>query len=320
MKKLGELTDFFYNELHPDLQVLEKERKALASKLVVIAIFIGLLAIGITYLIINHSTHHTEADIAPLFLGAALFTGVKKWMSKSYARGFKNKIIHPLIKQIHADLRYAKDQVIAQSYFERSKLFRKSIDRYQGNDLVSGKIDDVQIRFSDVHAEYKTRSKNKTNWHTIFQGLFIVADFNKHFKGQTIILPDKAEKLFGKMIGSWLQRNNIGQEALIKMDDPEFEKHFVVYGNDQIESRYILTHAMMKRILDFKKRSSVPLHVSFTHNQIYLALAYNKDLFEPTIFSSLLEYKLIKEYISTLQLAIGIIHELKLNEKLWSKS
>jgi len=63
----------------------------------------------------------------------------------------------------------------------------------------------------------------------------------------------------------------------------------------------------------------VPLYVSFIDNQIYLALAYNKDLFEPTVFSSLLQYKLVKEYISTLQLAIGIIEELKLNERLWSK-
>ena len=130
---------------------------------------------------------------------------------------------------------------------------------------------------------------------------------------------DKAEKTFGRLVGSWLQKHNMAQEKLIKMDDPLFEKHFVVYGTRQIEARYILTHTMMQRLLDFKKRSSVPLYVSFINNQIYLALTYNKDLFEPTVFSSLLQYKLVKEYISTLQLAIGIIEELKLNERLWSK-
>ncbi len=320
MKKISELTNFFYNELHPDLKKLEDDRKQLAKKLITIGIIIALLAIGITYLIFTNSNSHSETDIAPLVLGFGLFMWIKKVMSKDYAHEFKDNIIHPLIEQIDESLHYSKTLCVSQTHFERSRLFRKKIDRYNGNDLVKGEIDGVKLKFSDVHAEYKTKdSKGRTSWHTIFQGLFIIADFNKNFQGRTTILPDKAEKIFGKVIGSWLQRNNFSQEALVKMDDPTFEQHFVVYGTKQIEARYILTHSMMKRLLDFKKRSRVPLYISFNHNQIYLALEYNKDLFEPTVFSSLLDYKLVKEYISTLKLAIGIVHELKLNERLWSK-
>jgi len=43
------------------------------------------------------------------------------------------------------------------------------------------------------------------------------------------------------------------------------------------------------------------------------------DLFEPKVFSSLLEYKSAMAYIQTLHLATGVIKELKLNERLWSK-
>ncbi len=320
MRKLSELTDFFYNELHPDLQRLEADRKALARKLVYVAAAIGALSLLITYAVFNSSDSHSEADFAPLFIGGALFMWVKKVMSRDYSHEFKDSIIHPLINQIDSSLHYSKNLHIQQGYFERSKLFKKGIDRYSGNDLVQGELEGVKIRFSDVHAEYESRdSKGRSSWHTIFQGLFIIADFNKYFEGETIVFPDKAEKTFGKLIGSWLQKYNLAQEELVKMDDPEFEKHFVVYGTHQIEARYILTHSMMKRLLDFKKRSKVPLHISFVDKQIYLALEYNKDLFEPTVFSSLLEYSLVKEYISTLQLATGIISELKLNERLWSK-
>lgn len=320
MKTLSTLTDFFYKELHPDLQKLEKERKKLARKLIYIGLAIAFLSLGITWLILENTNHYSEQDLAPLFIGVALFMWVKKSMSKAYTHAFKDNIIHPLIRQIDNSLNYAKTRHVSRAYFERSKLFRKHIDRYNGNDLVKGELDGVKIQFSDIHAEYKTRgSKGKTHWHTIFQGLFIVADFNKHFQAQTIVLPDKAEKLFGKMIGSWLQRNNMGREALIKMDDPTFEQHFVVYGTHQVEARYILTHSMMKRLLDYKKRIKVPLYISFVDKQIFLALEYNKDLFEPTVFSSLLKYGLIVEYVRTLQLAVGMIEELKLNEKLWSK-
>ncbi len=321
MKKLSELTNFFYNELHPELKALEEDRKKLARKLIKVGIFIGLISLAITYTILNNSHSFSEMDLAPGVLGFGLFMWIKKYMSKDYTHEFKDAIIHPLIQHIDNSLHYSKTQHISQRDFQGSKLFRKRIDRYNGNDLVRGKIDGVQLEFSDVHAEYESKdSKGRRSWHTVFQGLFIVADFNKHFVGQTTILPDKAEKLFGKLIGSWLQRHNMAQEALIKMDDPTFERHFVVYGTKQIESRYILTHAMMKRLLDFKNRYSVTLYISFIDSKIYLALEYNKDLFEPTVFSSLLEFKLIKEYISTLQLCIGIVHELKLNEKLWSKT
>lgn len=46
---------------------------------------------------------------------------------------------------------------------------------------------------------------------------------------------------------------------------------------------------------------------------------FNKDRFEPSVFHSLLKYKIAMEYVQTLHLAIGIVEELKLNQKLWSK-
>ncbi|MDD2949516.1 MAG: DUF3137 domain-containing protein, partial [Sulfuricurvum sp.] len=178
----------------------------------------------------------------------------------------------------------------------------------------------VPIEFSDIHAEYQTRdSKGRTQWHSLFRGLFLVAEFNKNFKSKTIILPDQAEKTFGNLIGGWLQSINIARGKVIQLDDPVFEKKFVVYGEDPIEARYILSHSMMMRIVEFQKKISHPLFISFVQNHIHIAIGTGKDLFEPTVFKSLLDYKQAMEYIHTLRNTIGIIEELKLNEKLWSK-
>ena len=102
------------------------------------------------------------------------------------------------------------------------------------------------------------------------------------------------------------------------MDDPAFEKAFVVYGSDQIEARYILTHSMMKRLLEFKQRSKEDVFISFVGSQIHIAVS-GGDRFEPAVFKSLLSYKQAMEYIATLKLAIGIVEDLRLNERLWSK-
>ncbi|MGZ8547020.1 MAG: DUF3137 domain-containing protein [Sulfuricurvum sp.] len=320
MKSLSELTDFYYKELYPSLEELEKARIQILSQLkwyggMGVVIFL----LSATWIGKNFGFLH------PLMMGVVIgFIAIAgttyRFMIKEYAKDFKEKIITPLIGAIDPHLLYNPNFMISQHLFERSQLFNHSVDRYSGNDYVKGSIDGVPIEFSDIHAEYQTKdSKERTQWHTLFRGLFLVAEFNKHFKSKTVILPDLAEKTFGNLIGGWLQSKNMSRDSVIQLDDPEFEKHFVVYGTDPIEARYILSHSMMKRILEFQRKLDHPILISFVHNHIHIAIGTKKDLFEPTLFHSLLNYAKAMEYINMLRSTIGIVEELKLNEKLWSK-
>jgi hypothetical protein len=319
MKSTSELTDFYYKTLYPVLEELEKEREQLKHLVVTVGV-IYTLVIGLLALALFNTTH--DIDIM-LFAAFAYIGGggfIYKFLIKDYTFGFKEKVISPLITAMDENLNYSAHSHIDPLHFSRSKLFNSKVDRVSGNDYVNGKIDGVKIQFSDFHAEKKHKdSKGRTSWSTIFQGLFIVSDFNKNFHGTTVVLPDTAQSTFGDLIGNWLQSNNAMRGELVKMDDPEFEKEFVVYGSDQIEARYILSHSLMKKLLLYKKRSKEDIFVSFTSSNVNLAIAYNKDLFEPSVFSSLLKYKIAMEYVQTLHLAIGIVEELKLNTKLWSK-
>jgi hypothetical protein len=320
MKSTSELTDFYYKELYPSLNELEETRKRIVSQLKWYG-GMGLVVFSIAALWMGQNFGLLHPLMIAIVIGFIVIASITyRFMTSGYAKDFKAHVISPLIGAIDPHLLYNPDFMISQNLFERSNLFQHSIDRYSGNDYVKGSIDGVPLEFSDIHAEYQTRdSKGRTQWHTLFRGLFLVAEFNKHFKAQTVILPDQAEKSFGSLIGGWLQSINFSRDDLIRMDDPDFEKHFVVYGNDQIEARYILSHSMMKRILDFQRRVSHPLFISFVQNHIHVGIATGKDLFEPAIFTSLLDYKQAMEYVSTLQNTIGLVEELKLNEKLWSK-
>jgi len=71
--------------------------------------------------------------------------------------------------------------------------------------------------------------------------------------------------------------------------------------------------------MEFKKKSKHKIYVSFVSSKIYMAIDYGKDLFEPEVFKTLLDYKVAMEYVKTLHLCIGIVEELKLDQKLWSK-
>ncbi|MBU0720163.1 DUF3137 domain-containing protein [bacterium] len=320
MKSTSELTDFYYKNLYPTLKKLDDERKHLRYRIIVIGVLYTLLFF---LLFLAFSSPNTLSGDFLAFFAFAYFglgTFIYKFLIKDYTKEFKNKIIEPLIHAIDEKLTYASEMYLPQHYFNKSELFTSSPDRMSGNDYVKGYIDGVNIEFSDLHAEKKHKdSKGRENWSTIFRGLFIVSEFNKTFHGKTVVIPDTAQNTFGSLIGNWLQSKNLSRDELVKMDDVEFEKEFVVYSNDQIEARYILSHSLMKRLLTFKQKSKHPVYISFIGESIHMAIYYDKDLFEPSVFHSLLDYKIAMEYVKTLHLAIGIVDELKLNQKLWSK-
>lgn len=343
MKSKSELTNLYYTTLYPILQKLEKERKEAKNKLKKFWTIISILLVFTTLIFGN--------IIFLIFLGIIYFVlggFIQQLMIKDYTLEFKEKIITPLINSLGENLTYHKDSFVPKHLFERSKLFTKP-DLYFGNDLVKGTIKDVKISFSDINAKrignkdkdhqkhfdttYKQLNDNEkqlvhaamkgfgNNKHTqtIFKGLFIVAEFNKNFIGETFILPDTAQKLFGDLVGQWLQSKNAKRDELVKMDDTEFEKKFVVYSNDQIEARYILSNSLMQKLINFEKKTKFPVYVSFVENHLHMAIYYNKDMFEPTLSTSLLDYETATEYIDTLHLVTGVIEELKLNVRIWSK-
>jgi len=312
LKSISFLTDFYYKSLFPTLEKLEKDRKNLSHRIVMAGVILTSVAIIIAYAL---GSFYEFILVGYLVLGVIIY----KFLVHDYTNEFKDSVIRPLIHAIDNSLDYSPSLHVTQHLFERSNLFSKP-DRLSGNDYVKGMIDGISIEFSDIHAEKKTQnSKGKDNWSTLFRGLYIVAEFNKNFSSQTVVLPDSAQSTFGDLIGHWLQSNNGARDELVKMDNPKFEEEFVVYSSDQIEARYILSHSLMEKLLSFRDKSGHPLHVAFKANCIYMAVSYDKDLFEPSIFRSLLEYKVAMEYVKTLHLAIGIVEELKLNQKLWSK-
>lgn len=311
MKSLDEIKKYYAKELVPELSTLEEQRLQVRNKaLIWIAIIIP-VSIGLTFLF-KHP--------AMIILGIFGCAGVVYLLSREYVKNFKVGIIEKIVRSIDDNLSYLRTSYIPRSTFTKSQLFKHRIDRYRGDDYVCGMLGKTKVEFSEIHAEYITRdSKGRTRHHTIFKGLFFVADFNKAFKGTTIVLPDVAERLFaglGTMFQSW----NKGRGQLIKLEDPEFEKMFVVYGNDQIEPRYILSTSLMRRIVEFKKKKKRKIHLSFIGSKIFVAISYTRNLFEPRIFRTLLDFAPIQQYYGDLKTATDVVEELNLNTRIWSKT
>jgi hypothetical protein len=139
----------------------------------------------------------------------------------------------------------------------------------------------------------------------VFKGLFFIADFNKHFQGETFVLS-----------------NNLGStiiQALQQLEDPTFRTLFSTYSNDQVEARYILSTSLMERIVKLRRKANRKIQISFVDSLIYIAIAYEEDLFEPQLFKSMLDLRPMQEYFETLQLMLNIVEDLNLNHRIWTK-
>ncbi|MBT3192637.1 MAG: DUF3137 domain-containing protein [Verrucomicrobia bacterium] len=322
MKTVEEFKAYYEKDLRPTLEILEGERKSSLRNASIACGLIAVVVLGAVGTIL-------ASGGPPMFalvlagIGAALAFGALQLFTRGFKSQFKDSIIRPIIAYVSPELTYAPQGKVSRGEFQSSTLFKHRIDRYKGEDLVEGLVDKTGIRFSELHAEYKTtttdsKGRRRTQWHTIFKGLFFVADFNKHFHGRTVVLPDSAEKLFGRL-GQKLQSWNVSRDDLVKLEDPEFEREFVVYATDQVEARYILSTALMRRILEFKRKMKVPVHIGFVNANLYMALSIKKNMFEPRVLRTILDFEMVREYLEDVMLAVGIVEEMNLNTRIWTK-
>lgn len=319
MKSIDELHHLYENEIKIGLLELESLRKTILFKYVLMVLMIILV---FSILITFGNQYHFFVPIGIGLIILAIIMMILNWKKhKSYISVFKDKVVRKIVEMINPDWKYDSKGRIPQNEYKQSELFNQTVDRYQGDDLVTGTIDKTEFKFSELHTEYKTIThkdgKTEEHWHTIFKGLFAHADFNKEIKGKTIVLPDTAEKLFGKW-GQNLQKMS-GRGQLVKLENQEFEKEFVVYGSDQIESRYILTPTMMEAMLTIKKKYKRKMYFSFIGSRVYVAISFSKNLFEPRLFSSGVKFKDMEEMNDQFSIIQTLIHQLNLNTRIWTK-
>lgn len=316
---------YFREQLVPALAPLEARRQMIRRR-VLLAGPMGAALGGAACLVVARAASGFELawPVVAAFLAVpALLALAIVWAvsARGFDTDFKERVIPLVAGYVDPALRFAVSPGIRREQFEASQIFTSGIDRYSSEDRVFGAVGQTAIEFSEVHAERKsTDSKGRTTYSTIFRGLFMIADFHKHFHGRTMVVPDFAERWMGRF-GRSIQALGIGRPgSLVKLEDPEFERAFAVYSDDQIEARYILSPSMMRRILAFAAKTNSAVSLSFHDSQLYLAIALDRDLFEPRLFRSLLDPGLVTEFLRDLQRAVGVVEDLNLNTRIWSKA
>jgi hypothetical protein len=306
--------EFYDSQLGELLLPFEEERK----KLVTFG-YIGyglLIMAGILFLLgqINRSAWFF-VGIFILIIPAIVVLVIFYNKRKNYVSGFKENIVHSIIKFIDPGLRYSPYAHVNENDYKRSGLYLAKPDRFNGDDYVEGTRGKTFFCFSELHTEYEESSGKNTTWHTIFKGLFFIADFNKHFHGRTYVYSETNPQLnfFTKMLSSFASKLE-----KIKLESSDFEDQFIVYSSDQVEARYILTPSFMERLIKLQQMMGAETSYSFVESNIYVAVPISDKLFEPSVFSPN-NYEKLGDYYNTVHIVFDIIDELNLNLRIWTK-
>jgi hypothetical protein len=305
------------------LKSLESQRKTIRNR-IIIAVLIIILPFAALLAVPNGSSGSIAnismfGAVAFVIGGIAIIILTRKKI-RDYRAEYKSKVVAEIVKMVDESWDYQADGRIGENEYRKSDLFRDRVDRFKGDDLITGTIDKTDFRCSEIHSEYKTWEKDddgktKEEWHTIFKGLFFHADFNKNFSARTYVVPEArgGSKVFST-IGGMAQRGD-----RVKLEDPEFEKIYEVYSTDQIESRYILTPAIMQAMTAIKRELNTSVYFSFIDERVYCAMYFNKDLFEPRIMKSGVNFEDIEKMYNLFATNALIINELNLNTRIWTK-
>lgn len=267
----------FLETCRPQLEKLERIRldklKTLAfrKKLAIpvgaiLTPFLGFLDYWL--LIIQRGNDDAAAGIT--IAGLAMLWGWVTQPKRQYARAYKTKIL-PEVARLFGNFRYAPKGKIRMDVLKPSKIVPHH-QTYKSEDYFEGEYKNVGIHFSEI----KLTKRARRSTITVFKGLAVLlTQGTRKFYGHTILTQDQGK------VGEWLksQLSNLDRADLV---DPEFERLFDVFTNDQVEARYLLDPLIIENLkVLYDEYSGTKLLVAFYEGHVLILIGSHKNHFEP---------------------------------------
>lgn len=272
----------FIKNIKPVLRALEKFRvrkyasyrfrmKVAAAVSVVMLPACGFIDYWL--LLMQRGSDDTFAGVTIAYAGAVWW-----WVRapvREYINSYKDKVL-PRIARMLGNLRYDRNGMIPVGRMLPSDILPR-YDRYTSEDHFSGRYKGVDLQFSEIELEVKRRGRKRTYYVTVFKGLAILLTTNsKKFYGHTILSRNRSSLI------EWMKEktSNLERADLV---DPEFEKIFDVFTNDQVEARYLIDPVMIEKVKKlYKEYSGDQISAAFyNEGQVLFLIANEKNHFEP---------------------------------------
>jgi hypothetical protein len=234
------------------------------------------------------------------------------WLPKlRYLHDYKTQVFAAVSRSHFPTLRYLPDGGMPYRLLDESRLFPFACDVYTSEDRFEGRVGATDVCFSEAKAQRERRrgfgQNRETVYETYFRGIVFSADFHKHFRSTTRLLPKGAE------------RNRVAAESPAELEDPTFDAVFDTLTTDQVDVRYVLSPSLMERLTALAARFR-GLRALFADGRLLLLLPTSRNRFEPSLLERADNHGQIDAFIADAAACLGVVEALDLNTRIWSKS
>ena len=254
---------------------------------------------------------------------------------EEYISECKNKLFRPVLELLIDEFEYKPNQFFNHKEVKDSQLFREfeSLNEerkieIKGGDFISGLFNNNLIEFCELDIKLIIKGNSETSSLKIFHGLFLKADLEKNFKSETFIKArflGKIKDLFEDALTNFSEDKPKPTKESKKLKNISlqnflFNKHYIVTGTDEIETRKILSPVVLENLANFAEKHPEDILISLFNNKMYFALKIGSFL-SPDLTDLLPSKKLNKNLLKNdlfriyeeINLIINILNDLRLN-------
>lgn len=338
-EKINEIPEFCETELWPQVAKFNEEHKVDTSAILQQLKTWGPVGVaGLVIMNLFKNTHEGKLKTVVMLLAVGAFfiagffllkelvkvmqSSMKRMQAQRVLIGqFKTRIVGSFCKTF----KYSPTNPFPADLYKSCGLFSPSYDTASSEDHVVGVIEKTQFELQEIKTYNKetykdSKGKRQTRYIPIFKGILFLADFNKNFKGHTVIKTDTAEKRLG-LLGRSAQRlfSSTSSLKLVELENPEFETHFKVQSSDPVEARYILSASFMESLMALRAKYGNGVQVSFLNSTIVVAIPHDKGFmdFGFTLDSLTADASKMGEQLFDI---LEIVEDLDLNNRIWNKN
>lgn len=331
----------YEKEITPYIEKYEKERIKEICKLIILPTII--------ILILALYQFNTVLAIA-IYGGFFIFRYFKnKYFcgNKKFKSLVKKDLLPKILESLEGISWCSGKETISDETIRKSQLFG-SYNIRENDDAFTGEYKGVTFKVSETNLSYESGSGDDHTVSNVFKGIIILIDSNKEIKAHTKIQPKMDKKteiictlllvfLWGSLLYYAISSESYfisciflfsGTISIISLfshsnkemnlEDPDFNKKYIVTTEDQIEGRYLITTGFMDRFKNLQTAFGTKnIKCAFFDNKIMFALHTNKDFFELSggLFHSLKHPKRVKSFYEETTAIYDIIDYFKLDEK-----
>ena len=290
---------------------LERLRKKIVLKQI-IPIILGFVG-AITLVIVHRNFYYIMIPIVFGIMFGMILSGSDM---EKFTLSYKEYFVLNSIKDVIEVFAYDPQNGFDRGVIENTKMMNMG-DTYHSNDYITGKYKNIRFSQSDVHiieTDTETDIDGNTSKveHTLFNGRWMIFDFNKKFRANIQI----AQKGFSN---NTLNRDwGDMKYKKVQMESEEFNNKFNVYTQIEHDAFYVITPKMIDTIINLEKECDGKLLFCFVGEKLHIGIYDNRDAFEPgSIYKKIDENRVIESIQKDIKKITSFIDELDLDNDLF---